>query len=44
MNRDCNSIIKMSSFFILYNYKPKFYLDIAIDSKEKKVLNAIEQI
>jgi len=44
INRDCNAIIKMSLFFALYGYKLEFYLDIAVDIKEKKILNAAERI
>ncbi len=44
MNRSRNTIIKMSLFFIFYNYKPEFHLDIIVDIKKKKILNVVEQI
>ncbi len=42
MNRGHNTIIKIFFFFIFYNYKLEFYLNIVIDIKKKKVLNTIE--
>ncbi len=44
MNRDYNTTIKISSFFIFYNYKSEFFLDIIIDIKERKIPNTIERI
>ncbi len=44
MNRGYNIIIKISSFFTFYSYKPEFYLDIVINIKERKVSNIVEQL